>query len=176
MSTILIATEADVPVCPGGVNNDSVARTQVVGPIIVCANDVRTASWLIPASGYVAVVGVLGILTKLALRHVSWTDMVVSTALVYGCAAGALVLSGSGDFRLGRGGAIALAAGVCAAGGLTLSFIALRHADASRAVPFMSAYPVVTVVLAVLLLSESVSLSQGVGIALVLAGVVLLGR
>ncbi|HMJ96637.1 MAG TPA: EamA family transporter [Thermoleophilaceae bacterium] len=132
--------------------------------------------WVLPALGYVLVVGALGVLTKFALRQATWTDLIVSSALVYVVVAGALLATGSATLRMGSGGALALLVGGCAVAGLVLSTLALQHAEAIRVVPLMSTYPLVTVVLAVLLLSETVSLAQGFGIGFVIAGVVLLGR
>jgi drug/metabolite transporter (DMT)-like permease len=110
-----------------------------------------------------------------ALRHVSWTDLIVSSALVYLVVAGALLVTGAAAIEA-AGRPVAIAVGACAVGGLVLSTVALLHADASRAVPFMSTYPLVTVLLAALVLSESVSPAQGLGVGLVIAGVVLLAR
>jgi uncharacterized membrane protein len=136
---------------------------------------VNKLDWVLPSAGYVAVVGALGVLIKLALRDVTWTDLVVSSAIAYVVVAGVLLAAGSATLQ-GASGPLALFVGACAVGGLVLSSVALQHADASRAVPLMSTYPLVTVLLAVVFLAEAVSLAQGFGIVLVIAGVVLLGR
>jgi uncharacterized membrane protein len=69
---------------------------------------------------------------------------------------------------------MAAASGALAAAGLILFFIVVRQADLSRAVPYMASYPIVTIVLAFLLFSERLSIGQGAGIVLVLAGLFVL--
>jgi transporter family protein len=55
-------------------------------------------------------------------------------------------------------------------------FTALKGGEASRVVPMISAYPLVTVLAALLLLSEKLTWPKGVGALLVVAGLVLLRR
>jgi uncharacterized membrane protein len=130
--------------------------------------------WLIPATAYIVVVGVLGVTAKLALRHVRWPDIVVWTCVVYVVAAIVMVVSGSGSLPGGVGGLFALATGTCAVSGLICTSLALRHTRANIAVPYMSAYPVVTVALSALVLGERLTLVQSGRILLVLLGLVLL--
>lgn len=55
-------------------------------------------------------------------------------------------------------------------------FTALKAGEASKVVPMVSAFPLVTVMGALLLLSEKVTWPKGLGAALVVVGVVLLRR
>jgi len=130
--------------------------------------------WLIPATAYIVVVGVLGVTTKLALRHVRWPDIILWTMLVYVVASVAIIWSGSGRLQGGIGGLFALATGACAVSGLVFTALALRHTRTNVAVPFMSAYPLVTVGLSALVLAERVTFVQSAGILLVLLGLALL--
>jgi transporter family protein len=55
-------------------------------------------------------------------------------------------------------------------------FLAVDAADVSRVVPVTAAYPLVTVLAAVLVLSESISIERAVGMLLVVIGVIMLSR
>jgi uncharacterized membrane protein len=138
--------------------------------------DGATTRWLLPALGFLVLTGVLGVTIKLALRHVDWPVILLWTGIVYFVLAGAALLTGHASIGFGPGDAWAATSGVCAALGLICSFIALRHADAVVAVPVMSAYPLVTVLASVAVLSESLSLSKAAGMLLILTGVVVLAR
>ncbi len=76
--------------------------------------------------------------------------------------------------HLGYGSLMAVISGALAASGLILFFFVVRQANVSRAVPFMASYPVVTIALASLVFSERLTLVQALGVALVLAGLVIL--
>jgi transporter family protein len=53
-------------------------------------------------------------------------------------------------------------------------FLALRGANVTRVIPLMGAYPVVSAIMAILLMGEKVTIIHLLGIILVTAGVVLL--
>jgi drug/metabolite transporter (DMT)-like permease len=58
--------------------------------------------------------------------------------------------------------------------GFVVSMVALRHIEASRASIVASIEPVAAVILAFLVVSEKITAFQGVGVALVFIGVLLL--
>jgi uncharacterized membrane protein len=131
--------------------------------------------WVVPILLYIVVLGASGVTTKLALRTITWQQMVLWVPLVY--AAAAIVLAATGTrFPVGVGGGWAAATAVCAAAALILFFIALSHGEAATVVPVGSAYPLITLAGAALFLSERITLVRGLGTALVVAGVVLLSR
>jgi transporter family protein len=132
--------------------------------------------WILPALGYIVVVGAAGVTTKLALRTISWQQLVLWVPLVYAIFAIAFVAFSGAKLPLGAGGGWAVATAVFAASGLVLFFVALAKGDASQVVPATSAYPVVTLIAAALFLSESITLGRIVGTALVAAGLVLISR
>ncbi len=70
----------------------------------------------------------------------------------------------------------ALAAGAVLASALgqAFYFLAIKHADASRVVPFTASYPAVALLLGVLILHEPLTVPKVAGTLLVLAGLVLL--
>ena len=133
-----------------------------------------TASWLVPAIAYVAIVGALGVTTKLALRNVRWPDLILWTTIVYIAIAVVLVLFDRAHVGLGAGNGWAALSGVFASGGLIVFYIALGNGPASRVVPITAAYPLVSVVLGVAVLSERVTPVRLAGAVLVVVGVVLL--
>lgn len=135
-----------------------------------------TASWLWPATGFILVVGVSGVTTKLALRHVVWPEIVTWTAVMYAVLSLGLLITGRGQLRGGIGGVFSAITGACAASGLLLTVLALSRAKASTVVPYMASYPLVTILLSTLVLSERLSAGKAVGAALVVAGLILLGR
>jgi transporter family protein len=135
-----------------------------------------TARWLVPALGFVALTGVLGVTIKLALRDVEWPVLLLWTGVVYAVLAGGAIVTGNVSVGFGPGVGWAVVSGLAAALGLICSFIALRHADAVVAVPVMSAYPLVTVLVSLAVLGEVITLSKVGGMFLVLAGVIVLAR
>jgi transporter family protein len=133
------------------------------------------ANWIIPATGYVLVTGLIGITSKFAVQRIGWPELVVWTAGAYVLAAVFLLATGQvTKVHFDVASAMAAVSGILAAASLILFFIVVREADLSRAVPFMASYPVVTIVLAFLLFSERLTMWQGAGIVLVLAGVFVL--
>jgi transporter family protein len=132
--------------------------------------------WLLPALGYVAVVGAVGVTSKLALRTISWQQLLLWVPIVYAAFAIGVAASGRAKLPLGAGGAWAVATAIFAASGLVLLFFALSRGDATQVVPVTSAYPVVTLVAAAIFLSESITITRIAGTALVVGGLVLISR
>ena len=133
------------------------------------------ASWIIPATGYVVALGLMGVTSKFAVQRIGWPELVVWTAAVYVIVAVFLLATGRvGNVHFEFASVMAAASGTLAATGLILFFIVVRQADLSRAVPFMASYPIVTIVVAFLLFSERLTIGQGAGIVLVLAGLFVL--
>ena len=134
------------------------------------------AGWVLPALAYVVLLGAGGVTAKLALRTISWQQLVLWVPIAYLVVSTGLMLIGGTRFPLGVGGAWAAATAVCASSALVLFFYALTKGPASQVAPATSAYPVVTVIGSALFLSEKITLVRGIGTALVVLGVVLLSR
>ena len=142
-------------------------------------DDVRSRplpAWMLPTLGYIVVVGATGITAKLALRTITWQQLVLCVPVAYILWALSFAVFGGARVPTGTGGLWAAATAVLASAGLILLFYALTKGDASTVVPAGSAYPVVTVIGSAIFLSEKVTLVRGVGTGLVIAGVVLLSR
>ena len=131
-------------------------------------------AWLIPTIGYVVALGVWGVAGKLALRSLSWGDVLVVTAVVYGLTAIVLLALGRAGVRFEANTWWALVAAVCVVSALVFFYLALESGEASKVVPISAAYPAVTLVLSAIFLAEDVSLIKVGGLALVIGGVVLL--
>lgn len=132
--------------------------------------------WLAPALGFVLVEGALGITTKLAFGGIDWRQLLLWTALAYAVLAAGLILIGGESLPLGAGAGWAALSGLFAAGGLWVFFVALGRGEASRVVPVTAAYPVASVVLAAIFLSERIDGVRVIGTILVVAGVAILSR
>jgi len=129
---------------------------------------------MIPTIGYVVALGVWGVAGKLALRSLSWGDVLVVTAVVYGLTAIVLLALGRAGVRFEANTWWALVAAVCVVSALVFFYLALESGEASKVVPISAAYPAVTLVLSAIFLAEDVSLIKVGGLALVIGGVVLL--
>lgn len=133
-----------------------------------------TLSWLLPALAYMGIMGGIGIVTKLALRHIGWQELILWTSVAYVLVGiGVFALTGA-RISLGAGALPALAAGFCASVSMVVFYVALSHGEAGKVVPVTSAYPVVTVVLAALVLAEGVSAARLLAVSLVVGGIALL--
>jgi uncharacterized membrane protein len=113
---------------------------------------------------------------KLALRTITWQQMVLWVPILYVAYSVILVTVSGTRFPLGAGGAWAAVTALCASSALLLFLYALTKGPASQVTPASSAYPIVTVVGSALFLSEKITLVRGIGTALVVVGVVLLSR
>jgi drug/metabolite transporter (DMT)-like permease len=126
--------------------------------------------------GYILVLGAAGVTAKLALRTITWEQLVLWVPIAYIVFCVLLVIFERPAFPTGAGGGWAAATAFGAAAALILFFYALTKAPASQVTPATSAYPVVTVIGSALFLAEKITLWRGLGTALVVAGVVLLSR
>ena len=133
-----------------------------------------TAHWLVPTLIYVGTIGGLGVASRLALRDLSWQDLILWTTVGYVVVSAVMLSLGHARFGLGSGTWWAAVAATLAIGGLIALYVALGTGEAGKVVPVSAAYPAVTLVLAAIFLSESLSLARVGGTALVIAGVVVI--
>ena len=131
--------------------------------------------WIVPALGYIVLTGALGITTKLALANTGWKQLIMWGALAYAAFSALFFLTGTRP-HLGYNVVWAAASGILAASTLALYMLAVQNGEVSKTVPFMSAYPIVTVALSVIILAERVTVTQIIGVCLVIGGLVLLAR
>ncbi len=134
--------------------------------------------WLLPALGTFILWGLWGVFIKLASEGRAWREVYVTTNLAVLAIVAAIFVSGGGLelVMTGRQALYALAAGVTGALGYILLIYALElGGKASVVIPLSQLSPAVTVVLAFLVLGESITARQAAGVVLALAAVVLLG-
>ena len=134
------------------------------------------AGWIPPTILYIFILGAGGVTAKLALRTITWEQLVLWVPIAYIVFSVLLVVFRGATLPVGVGGAWAAVTAFAASSALILFFYALTKGPASQVTPATSAYPVVTVIGSALFLSEKITLVRGIGTALVVAGVVLLSR
>jgi bacterial/archaeal transporter family protein len=134
------------------------------------------AGWIAPTIGFVIATGLLGVTSKLALRSLQWQDLLIWTALAYAIVAVTVLATGGGRPRWTPDTPWAIVTGILPVASLVMFFLAIGAADASRVVPVSAIYPLVTVVAAWLLLNETITVTQALGMLLVIGGVVALTR
>src|SRR5256885_16917790 len=117
--------------------------------------------WILPALAYVVLLGAGGVTAKLALRTITWQQLVLWVPIAYIVVSAGLVLLGGTRFPLGGGGAWAAATAVCASAALVLFFYALTKGPVSQVTPATSAYPIWTVIGSGLFLWRTLTLARG---------------
>jgi transporter family protein len=132
------------------------------------------ADWLVPTAYYVVALGALGVVSKLALRCLTWQALVVWMGIGYVVLA--VILLALGDLRLTLNADTwwAALAALLAVIGLVTLYLALGAGDASKVVPVSAGYPAVTLLLSAIVLSESVTIAGVAGMVLVVGGVAIL--
>lgn len=133
------------------------------------------STWLLPTALYTVALGVVGVTSKVALRALSWQELLIWTGASYVVVTAILLLYGTRlQLHTGVEGAMAASTAVIAPVAMLLLFVALNAGGAARVIPITSAYPIVTVGLAAVFLKEPVTLMALGGVVLVVAGVALL--
>ena len=133
-----------------------------------------TSKWLFPTLAYVVALGALGVTSKLALRTLSWQDVLVWTTIGYIFTSTFLLATGQAGIKFEANTWWAVASAALAISALIFLYVALGTGQASKVIPVSAAYPAITLVLSAIFLSESFTLPKIGGIALVVAGVVVL--
>ena len=108
---------------------------------------------------------------KLALRTLSWGDVLVG---VYVVAAVVMLALGRAGVHSESNTWWALLSGILVASALILFYLAIESGEASKVVPISAAYQAVTLVVSAIFLSEDISLLRVAGLVLVIGGVVML--
>lgn len=135
------------------------------------------AAWLFFSLLAIALWGVFGVVSKAASNSLSGTDLQVISTL--GVVPIALLLIAAPNFlkrtgSLTKGILFGVATGLCGSVGNLAVFVALnRGGEASTIFPLSSVYPLVTLVLAMLILRERLNGVQIVGVGLALAALYL---
>jgi len=104
------------------------------------------AGWFLPAIGYALILGAGGVTAKLALRTITWEQLVLWVPIAYIFFSAIFIIFNGTRLPVGVGGAWAAATAFAASSALILFFYALTKGPASQVTPVTSAYPVVTVI------------------------------
>lgn len=137
--------------------------------------------WVTPTVLYVLLVGVFGISAKYGLRQVTWQGLLALTTAAYVlvlavvAAVGIPFRSTGGKGNPGLDWPMVAVASLIPPLTIVLFYVAVSRGPVTKIVPITSVYPLVTVAVGALVLSERVTWQTGVGVLLVVAGVVLLG-
>ncbi len=134
-------------------------------------------SWLAFSLMATGLWGVWGFLSKVATQQLPAPAVYLLAICGHAVVIGYLWVAGGLAIPAHPGGiAAALAAGICMAFGLICFLKALTMGAAAVVVPLTALYPLVTVILSRVVLQETVTLRQLVGVGLALAAVWLLSK
>ncbi len=135
----------------------------------------RTPAWLMPAAFALILWGAWGVLQKIATNQMEPRNVYFISAL--GALAAVLVVLSMSRFPLSlnfEGAFFALIAGICSSLGGLLFLEAMKRGEAAIVITFTALYPAVSIALSFLLLNETITMKQGVGIVLALISMLLL--
>jgi transporter family protein len=135
-------------------------------------------AWLLFSLANLLMVGANGFVAKWTLRTVPWPALMVSTTVAYG-----MIVTYAGFRGLVHlptitwpVGLAIVGVGLLTAGSFLAMVLALERADASQVVPVSAGYPLVTLLLGFLFLSEPITVPRLAGASMVVAGVILISR
>ncbi len=135
----------------------------------------KTPAWFTPAVVTLLLWGLWGMFQKLATDHMPPRNVYLFA--VAGMIAVALSVLATSDFPIQvnmRGILFAVIGGICSSLGGVLFLFAVSRGKASIVIPFTALYPLVTIILSFIILSETITVRQGIGIVLALISMVLL--
>lgn len=134
-----------------------------------------TPAWLIPAALTMVLWGVWGLFQKFATNEMSPRSVYIVSSFGAFAVVLAFLSAGKFSFRVNFEGTFyGVLAGMCSSLGGMLFLQALSRGEAAIVITFTALYPVVTIILSFLLLHETISLKQGIGIVLAMLSMVLL--
>jgi transporter family protein len=135
----------------------------------------KTPAWFVPAVVTLLLWGLWGLFQKLATNQMPPRN--VYLVAVVGMIVVALSVLATSDFPLpmnAKGVFFAFIAGTCSSLGGLLFLHAVSRGKASVVIPFTALYPLVTIILSFIILNETITARQGIGIVLALISMVLL--
>ena len=119
--------------------------------------------------------GVWGLFVKLALKYSTWSQVfVVSSIAALIVSLAMFFIMRPGISATSPGFSYSLAAGFASALAVVAFYSAMNSSKVSIVVPLTALSPIVTIVLSYLILSERISLIQGIGVVLAMISILLL--
>jgi transporter family protein len=132
-------------------------------------------SWLLPVLGSFLFWGLWGFLPKITTRTITPMSAMIFEAIGGMLVAGIAFLSGGYRFELTRQGVfLALLTGMFGILGAWTYLQAVSTGKVSLVVSFTALYPILSILLALLFLGETLSIRQGVGILFALLSMLLI--
>ncbi len=131
--------------------------------------------WFIPAVSALVLWGVWGLFQKLATNQMPPRNVYLFSS--FGAFTVVLIMASISRFPHQvnfEGTFFAVLAGVCSSLGGLLFLQAMSRGEAAVVITFTALYPVVSVILSFILLHETITMKQGIGIVLALLSMVLL--
>jgi transporter family protein len=123
--------------------------------------------------------GLWGVLIKLATATLSWKEYLIFSTLpwILGILAMALFFRAEISLDLQRIGVFwSLLSGTASLLAMIPFFFVLETGKASIVIPLIALYPIVTILIEILILKETLTITQGVGILLALLAIVLMSK
>lgn len=130
--------------------------------------------WLGCALYYVLSIGALGVTSSLALRNLHWPDLILWNGVGYAFVVAFMLFTRKSTATVKLGSWWAILSAALAISGLVALYLGLAHGSAAQVVTVGAGYPAVTVLLAAMFLSESLTVARVAGVLLVIAGCVLI--
>jgi len=131
-------------------------------------------NWLILAIACLISWGLWGLLIKLAYKGAEWSEIYLISSLTSFTIALAVFLISHAKIHFRPSLLLALGAGLAGGIGYVFFIKALEHGKASIVIPLTALYPVITAILAVILLNEKLNMHQLIGIILAIIAMILL--
>lgn len=142
----------------------------------------RRMTWFAWSLLTIAIWGFWGFLAKMALRQMRWHEMLLVASatymILYLVFIGVLFYSFRPALTAISAQAASLATAAAAAGfaGVIPFYLALNEGNAAIVVPLTAIYPVITVLLSVVFLGETLTISQALAVMMFVAGTILVSR
>ena len=117
----------------------------------------------------------MGLVVKLATKHIDWTQIYIIKNTIIFAAAVIIYISQKPTITIGSPGFnYALAVDLISTIGTIAFYLAIQAGKAIIVIPLISLYPVITVVLSYPILHEEITLTMDLGIILALIAIVLI--
>ncbi len=131
--------------------------------------------WFMPAVFALILWGIWGVFQKIATNQIPPRTVYFFSSV--GAIAVVLIMASLSRFQVQvtfEGMLFAILAGVCSSLGGLLFLQAMNRGEASVVITFTALYPAVSVILSFIILHETITVKQGIGIVLALFSMVLL--
>jgi transporter family protein len=126
--------------------------------------------------GLAPILGKIGLVKADPTTALTFRSFVISFILLFWAAATGN-LKDIYTLAIGRAGIFIAAEGICASLlGHLAYYYAIKYGDASKLVPVTASFPLIAMILAILFLSEKLTLTKVIGAILIISGVIIIKR